>query len=123
MRRYVGSAVIVVGLAHLLYVVVAKANPLSAIARSGVVNAVETHPEREAAFWSLWFGVFVVTTGALVARLQARGEPAPDITGWVLLGMGLFGGAMMPVSGFWAGIPLGLLILLPKRPRPVTFDR
>jgi hypothetical protein len=70
MRRYVGLAVVLVGLAHLLYVVVAKAGPLATVVRDGVVNAVEPHPEREAAFWSLWFGVFVVTSGALIASLQ-----------------------------------------------------
>lgn len=117
MRRYVGSAVVIVGLIHLLVVVVAYARPLAAIVRDGVVNAVEPHPEREAAFWSLWFGVFVATTGALIATLQARGQPVPAVAGWSLLAMGLVGGVLLPVSGFWAGIPLGLLILLPVRQR------
>jgi hypothetical protein len=39
----------------------------------------------------------------------------PAIAGWALLTMGVFGGIVMPFSGFCAGIPLGLLILLPSR--------
>lgn len=115
MRRYIGLAVILIGLAHVLYVVVAKSGPWVTIVRDGVVNAVEPYPEREAAVWSLWFGVFVATAGALIATIQARGQHAPAFAGWALLAMGLLGGILMPFSGFWAGIPLGLLILLPPR--------
>ena len=117
MRRYVGLAVLLIGLAHVLYVVVAKSAPLTSIIRGGIVNAVEPHQEREAAFWSLWFGVFVAVSGALIATLQARRQPVPAFAGYILLAMGILGGVLMPVSGFWAGVPLGLLILLPPRQR------
>lgn len=115
MRRYIGLAVILMGLAHVLSVVGARSGPMAAIVRGGFVNAVEPHPERESAFWSLWFGIFAATTGAMVATIQARGQHAPAFIGWAPLGMGLLGGILMPFSEFWAGIPLGLLILLPPR--------
>ncbi|MGH2615547.1 MAG: DUF6463 family protein [Thermomicrobiales bacterium] len=117
MRRFVGLAVIVVGVLHLVSVAVAKSEALAAVARDGMIDAVEPHAEREAAFWSLWFGIFVVTTGALIARLQAEGRAVPAFAGWTLLAMGLVGGLLMPFSGFWAGIPLGLLLIVPARQR------
>jgi len=115
MRRYVGLAVLMIGIIHILYVFATMRRPLAAIACDGVFNAVEPHIDREASFWSFWFGVLLATVGRLIQVIASRGEHVPMMAGWVLLGLGVFGGILMPIGPFWIAIPLGLLILVPSR--------
>lgn len=115
MRRYVGRAVLIIGIIHILFVFATMRGPLAAIARDGVFNAIESHIDRQATFWSFWFGVLLATVGRLIQVIASRGEPVPTMTGWVLLGLGVMGGILMPIGPFWIAIPLGLLILVPSR--------
>lgn len=119
MRRFVGPALIVIGLAHLLYFAVLWSDRYAGIARAGVVNAVEGDDRREAAFWTLWFGVLVLTVGYLVRWIERRLGTVPTFPGWMLLVIGLGGGVLMPVSPFWLVVPLGLALLRsPRRSGP-----
>jgi hypothetical protein len=115
MRRYVGPAILVIGLLHIFYVFATLREPLAAIGRDGVFDAIGSHVDREAAFWSFWFGVLLATVGYLIHRIATVGGTVPAFAGWVLLGLGIGGGVLMPVSPFWIAVPLALLILAPSR--------
>ena len=116
MRRYTGPVVMAIGLLHILYVFATLRGPISSIARDGIFDAVDPYHDRNVAFWSLWFGVLLLTVGYLIHWTQSRVGTMPALPGWVLLGMGLTGGILMPASPFWVAIPLGLSVLLPARP-------
>lgn len=113
MRRFVGPAVLVIGMLHILFVFATMRTPLVAIGRAGVFDAIGSHLDREAAFWSFWFGVLLATLGYLIHWIAARGQPVPALAGWVLVGLGVGGGVLMPVGPFWIAIPLGWLVLAP----------
>jgi hypothetical protein len=118
MRRHAGLALIVVGIIHVALFSVLYRDRYAAIARDGLVGAVDGDAEREAAFWTMGFGVLLLTVGSLLHRVETyRGEGSPAFTGWMLLGLGLVGGILMPASPFWLFVPLGLAVL--RRPRSV----
>jgi len=116
MRRFVGPALIVIGVAHILTFAVLHADRWRAIARDGLVNTVDGDDKREAAFWAICCGPLMIMVGYLVHFSRTRLGTVPAFPGWVLLAMGLLGGLLMPVSPFWLFVPLGLAIL--RRPAP-----
>lgn len=116
MRRYAGPALIVIGIAHILFFAVLHADRWAAIARDGLFNTVDGDDKREAAFWAICGGPLLLTVGYLVRFVQTRLGTVPAFPGWVFLGMGLVGGVLMPVSPFWLFVPIGLSILRPGRP-------
>jgi len=115
MRRYVGPALIVIGVVHLVYFAVHWSDRYAGIARAGVVNTVDGDDAREAAFWTLWFGVLVLTVGQLLRWIEARLGTVPAFPGWMLLVIGVGGGVLMPLSPFWLVVPLGLALLRSPR--------
>ena len=115
MRRYAGPILIVVGIVHILLFAVVFSNRYAGMARDGVINTVDGDDKREAAFWTIWFGLLLLTVGYLLRFVQARLGTVPAFPGWALLAMGLFGGILMPVSPFWLFVPLGLAILRSPR--------
>ena len=115
MRRYVGPALMLIGIAHLIVVSVLFAERYAGIARDGLFNTVDRDDKREAAFWTMWFGVLLLTVGYLIRFIQAHLGTVPALPGWVLLVMGLGGAILLPASPFWLLIPLGFFILRPAR--------
>ena len=115
MKRAVGPFLMLLGIVHLLLFAVLHARRWAAIARDGVVDAVDGDDEREAAFWTMGFGLLLLLVGDLFRHLQTRQGAAPDSSGWIMLVLGLGGGVLMPVSPFWLFVPLGLLLLGPSR--------
>lgn len=115
MRLYVGPAVLAIGVLHVLFVFATMRGPLAAIRRDGVFDAIGPNIDREAAFWSFWFGVLLATVGYLIHRVASQGGTVPAVAGWVLVGLGVLGGILMPFGPFWIAIPLGLLMLVPSR--------
>ncbi len=115
MRRYVGLAVMLIGIAHLILFSVLFSDRYVGIARDGLVNTVDGDDKREAAFWTVWFGMLLLTVGSLIRFIQAHLGTVPAFPGWVFLVMGLGGGILMPASPFWLLVPLGLFILRPAR--------
>ncbi|MCC2626469.1 MAG: hypothetical protein K0S14_119 [Thermomicrobiales bacterium] len=115
MRRYVGPALMLIGIGHLIVVSVFFSERFAAIARDGLFNTVNGDDKREAAFWTMWFGVLLLTVGYLIRFVQAHLGTVPGFPGWVLLVMGLGGGILLPASPFWLLILLGLFILRPAR--------
>jgi hypothetical protein len=115
MRRYLGPILLIVGLIHILLFAVLFADRYAAMARDGLVNTVEGDDKREAAFWTMGFGLLLLTVGSLLQAVQNRTGAVPALTGWLLLALGLGGGVLMPVSPFWLFAPLGLAILRQRR--------
>ena len=115
MRRYVGPAVMLIGIAHLIVVSVLFSDRYAGIVRDGLFNTVDRDDKREAAFWTMWFGVLLLTVGYLIRFVPAHLGTVPALPGWVLLVTGLGGGILLPASPFWLLVPLGLFILRPAR--------
>jgi hypothetical protein len=119
MQRFIGPAIFAIGFLHIVYVFATMSGPIAAIVRAGVLDGVGANIDREAAFWSFWFGVLLATVGYLIHWIAAHGETVPPLAAWVLIGLGLGGGLLMPVGPFWIAIPLGLLLLIqPRRTSP-----
>lgn len=117
MRRHAGLALIVVGIIHVVLFSALHRHRYAAIARDGIVDTIDGDIEREAAFWTMAFGVLLLMVGSLMRSIQTRGGRLPTFPGWALLGLGLVGGVLMPASPFWLFVPLGLAIV--RRPRSV----
>jgi hypothetical protein len=78
---------------------------LAGIVGDGLFNALARVPSRALAVWSVLAGVLLMLVGGLVERLEAVPEPLPRWLGGTLLGMGVLGVALVPVSGFWLLLP------------------
>ena len=115
MRRYVGPALMLVGFAHLILFCGLFSERYAGIVRDGLFHTVDGGDNRGAAFWTMWFGVLLLTVGYLIRFVQAHLGKVPAFPGWVFLVMGLGGGILMPASPFWLFVPLGLSILRPAR--------
>ncbi len=118
MRRLSGPLLMATGVLDLLVCLLLYPGPLAAIAQDGFFNAVELDPaqlDRETAFWHVTFGTTVLILGGLVHWAQARTGTLPAFLGWSLLAFGLFGGTLVPVSGFWVVLPQAVLMLVVAR--------
>jgi uncharacterized membrane protein len=113
---------------HVVVGVALFREPLAAIWRDGIVNSIGSQVvpgaaswiaalrpqfEREAAFWFVLFGPLLWLLGRIVDRAieQADGCLLRTIA-WYLLGFGIVGAAVMPVSGFWLLIAYAPLLLV-----------
>lgn len=115
MERYVGRLLMATAVLHVAVGVVLERGSLRAIARSGVVNAVEPHRDRMAAVWFLLFGAVTWVLGQLADWTQREHGRLPASLGWGLLALDTGGAVLMPVSGFWLVLPQGLLALRASR--------
>ena len=67
---------------------------------------------RVAAFWFLVFSAMLLLWGQLVAHASERADGrALALVGWNMLGVGVVGSLVMPISGFWSVIALAPLVL------------
>ena len=115
MQRFTGHTLLAVGVLHTLLGLLGFAAPLAAIARDGFVNAVDPHPDRQAACWVLLAGVLLMTLGHSARWAQRRTGTLPPALGWTLLAIAAAGAVLMPVSGFWLLFPPALLALAAAR--------
>lgn len=113
--RYVpgacGGLLIGTGLLHTAAGAALWRPQLRAIARDGVVDAVDPNPARQAAFWFMMTGWSWIAVGQAVAAHERRVGAPPPALGRHLLGIGAVGAALMPRSGFWLFLPQGVLAL------------
>ncbi len=115
MQRFTGHSLLAVGILHTLGGLLAFITSLGAIARDGFVNAVDPHPDRQAAFWVLLSGVLLMTLGHGTRWAQQRTGTLPPALGWALLAVAAAGAILMPFSGFWLLFPPALLVLAAAR--------
>jgi hypothetical protein len=116
MRRVTnGMLLVAIGLVHQVFGLAVGRHILVAIARDGVVGAIEPDPLRSIFFWYFFLGLVVLVLGGLLHQLEREGRRATRALGWQLGALGLAGGALIPASGFWALLPVAWRIL---RARP-----
>ncbi len=117
--KWLGPLMIAMGIGHALIGLVLFHDAFMAIVREGIINTIqppgysaEPDYDRIAFFWHMVFSPVLSMLGQITARAIARG--ATDIlrvVGWNLLGIGIVGTMVLPVSGNPALIVLAVLIL------------
>jgi hypothetical protein len=115
---------IALGAGHAGWAAVAYGDELREIAAAGVVDTVgdgifrrdEDRGPRAAAFWFAFVTPMVVLAGGLVERAERAGDGAAVRgAGLAVTAIATLGAAVMPRSGFPAGIPLGVWTYLRGR--------
>lgn len=109
--RHAGSLLIGTGVLHTLIGFAFAARPLAGIRRDGIVNAIHSHPERQAWVWFMFSGWSLIALGQLVRWEQRQGSMPPRSLGWHLTAMGAVLAVLMPVSGGWLLLAQGILLL------------
>lgn len=89
-------------------------------AASGWWHSIETpqgmHMDRFAALWFQVSGISWVMMGWLMQQWLGHFDKLPRGFGWTLFAMGLMVAFVLPVSGAWLFLPLGLLVAMhPQR--------
>jgi hypothetical protein len=111
-----GHALVLLGLGHAVWGLVAYHEPLREILRAGVVGSVgdgifdtdHDRGPRAAGFWFLLAAPLVALDGYLTeAALRSGDARAVQVCGRATLGLGLAGTAVIPRSGFPVAVPLG----------------
>ena len=116
MNRLAARLLKVTAVGHALIGLVLFRVPLAAIVGDGVLNSVTGQLDREAAFWFLLFSPICFALGQIVERAVHQGDARLlAIVGWHLLGIGVVGAIIMPVSGFWIVIAIAPLVLTAAR--------
>ena len=90
-------------------------HPLLAMAHEGFLNSVDPHLDRNLVFWFLVASPFLWMVGRFALWLASEGRRPPEWLGRDLLALGLVGGLLMPVSGFWLILPPAALLMLAAR--------
>jgi len=86
---------------------------LLGIIKDGFFNATQNDFPRGLVFWFLVCGVFFIILGQVLHYyIKKEQQPAPNILGYWLLGVGAVGCIIIPVSGFWLFIPQALIIII-----------
>jgi hypothetical protein len=119
MNRLSGRLLMVTAVGHALVGVVLFRQSLAAILADGLVNAIqppfyaaEPHFDRIAAFWFLLFSPVLFLLGQITNRAVERKDSSIlGLVGWNLLGIGLVGSVVLPVSGNWVLIALAAIVL------------
>ncbi len=112
-----GSLTIGIGVVHQAVGVGFGRHALAAIARDGIIGAVEANHERAVVFWFLFFGFVLILFGASL-HAHERAGTAPRSLGFGLLALSLAGGLAIPTSGFWlALVPAAMVIFAAPKPR------
>ena len=111
MKRWIGRSVIVIGLLHTVFGLIGFRDTLATLFGEGIINTVNGQPDREMAFWFIFFGFSTMILGALIDWCESKEIRLPRATGWGLLAISIVGVVFMPASGFWVvAIPsIGLI--------------
>ncbi len=56
MKRWIGRSIIIIGLLHTIFGLIAFRSTLALLLREGIINTVNGQPDREMAFWFIFFG-------------------------------------------------------------------
>lgn len=114
-RRWarVGPWIVVLGVAHVASAAVLYADSWASIIAGGVINSVESDPDqlflRGSGFWFVTAGWGIIALGWLTDHVEQRIGSTPPALPLVLIGLGLWGVVLVPMSGFWAFFVLAVL--------------
>ena len=117
--RWQGWALVITGLIHTVFGLVAFRSALADLAGDGLLNAVGESYERHTAVWFLITGFVMILLGMLVHHLnRTLGRPAPRWLGWGLVVLAVIGLVLIPASGFWLVLALGFWYALSAQSNP-----
>jgi hypothetical protein len=119
MSKLTGRLLMATAVGHAFVGVVLFRDSIAAIVDDGFVNAVqppfyagEPHFDRIAAFWFLLFSPVLFLLGQITNRaIERRDAPTLKLVGWNLMGIGVFGSVVLPISGNWILIALAAIVL------------
>ncbi|MGQ0542908.1 MAG: DUF6463 family protein [Blastocatellia bacterium] len=101
MRSWIGKSVIFIGIVHSVFGFVVFRSTLADLVNEGLVNTVNGQPEREFAFWFLFFGFMAIIAGSLIDWCEKTFGALPGFLGWSLLTLTAALVILMPISGGW----------------------
>ena len=101
MQAWIGKSIIIIGAIHSAFGFVWFRSTIGEIVHEGLVNTVNGQPERELAFWFIFFGLLAIIFGAFVDWCERKGIKFPKFFGWNLLAFTLIIIMIMPISGGW----------------------
>lgn len=101
MKRWVGRSIIIIGILHTVFGLIGFRDILAVLLGEGIINTVNGQPDREMAFWFIFFGFSTMVFGALIDWCESKEIKLPPAIGWGLLTMSVIGVLLMPASGFW----------------------
>ena len=100
MTRWIGRAVMAIGVLHTVVGIFMFRSTLADLFADGLVNTVHG-PARGFAFWFLFFGFLGLLLGALVDWCEQSSRPLPAFLGLGLLSITITCLILMPASGGW----------------------
>ena len=101
MKIRIGISIILVGIIHSIFGLVAFSGIISSVLSEGVFNTVNGQASREWAFWFLFFGFLLIIFGLLLDWCEKSGIELPRFLPWSLLIFTILLVVIMPVSGGW----------------------
>jgi hypothetical protein len=120
LTRWIPRLIIGVACVHTLFALVVipasvDPNPLAGIVDDGFVDAVDGNMDREAAFWFLATGVVWFNVAHLTHWVIRRTGRIPALVGWWTVGLAVPSLVLLPASGFWLVLAVGILALVAAR--------
>jgi len=119
MRRWVGLWIVGVGVVHTGYGLVFQSWVFRELFDDGLFNTVNGQPEREFAFWFMFFGFLAIVLGFVIDWIERQCLRLPRYLGWSLLGLTGVLVFIMPISGGWLLAPPAIGAIVNSR-RPVS---
>lgn len=121
-RPVLGRATVALGVLHTLATLPAVVAAAPYVLDRGVLGGIATQvpPPADAmpalaALFSMVVGVLLLVAGGLLARLERAGIAPPAWIGPAFAVTGLVGGVLMPPTGFWLVLALGVWMTLRRR--------
>ncbi|MFB4315317.1 DUF6463 family protein [Actinomadura sp. 21ATH] len=113
--RWTPWGIIATACVHTVYAFATMPGAWGDIARAGIVDGVQGDAEREVALWFLYSGIGFLAIGTFALKeVRATGR-VPLQTALYLLAVGGTMAVVMPASGGWLVLLLGLLALAAHR--------
>ncbi len=122
LRPHAGRLLVLTGIGHCLVGLAYYSGPLGDIVQGGFFDSIGTNAERDAALWFMVCGVLLVFLGGFVHWTQARLGTLPAFFGWGIVAVSVTGALLMPASGFWLTLLLGMLLVAVAR-QPARLPR
>lgn len=107
MKAWIGKSIVAIGVIHCMFGSIVFRKTLAELSREGFWNTVNGQPQREFAFWFIFFGVMAILLGLLMDWCERKFHELPVFLGWGLLALTVVCCTLMPISGGW-------LLLIPS---------
>lgn len=115
MTCWKGRWLIAVAAIHTLFAIVFFRPHLADIVARGVYDTVGEDPMTGAVVWFVLFGAVLFIAGLAIHHLERVSPQMPRSLGFSLLALVGLGVVLMPASGFWLALPVGIALVV-RRP-------